>query len=67
MMTPPDLTEPITAAFGAERTLESLDRLTGGTRKGVYRLTLDDATTAIAYVWTDAENYWPATPHDNRP
>lgn len=63
MMTPPDLTDAAAEAFG--RTVTGLDRLAGGTRKGVYRLTLDDATTAIAYVWTDAENYWPATPHDN--
>jgi hypothetical protein len=27
----------------------------------VYRLTLDDDTTAIVYIWDDAENYWPIT------
>jgi hypothetical protein len=30
----------------------------------VYRLTMDDAMTAIAYVWEDSENYWPATERD---
>jgi hypothetical protein len=28
----------------------------------VYRLTLDDATTAILYLWADAESYWPPSP-----
>jgi hypothetical protein len=26
----------------------------------VYRLTFDDDSTAIVYIWDDAENYWPA-------
>ncbi|WP_308267954.1 phosphotransferase [Yinghuangia soli] len=28
----------------------------------MYRLVLEDASTAVAYVWNDAENYWPTTP-----
>ncbi|WP_420705529.1 phosphotransferase family protein [Streptomyces sp. NRRL F-5126] len=31
----------------------------------MYRLVMDDATTAIAYLWSDAENYWPAAEHDD--
>ncbi|MCX4390688.1 aminoglycoside phosphotransferase family protein [Micromonospora peucetia] len=46
------------AAFG--RGLLSVERLTGGTKKGVYRLTLDDGSSGIAYVWHPAEDYWPA-------
>jgi hypothetical protein len=65
VITPPDLTDAIRTAFGSGRRLQHLDRLAGGSHKGVYRLTLDDATTAIAYVWTDEENFWPADPHDN--
>jgi hypothetical protein len=53
------------AAFGGGRRLETVRRLAGGTRKGVYRLRLDDATTAIAYVWANSENYWPAAAGDN--
>jgi Phosphotransferase enzyme family len=53
------------AAFGGGRRLERVERLAGGTRKGVYRLRLDDAMTAIAYVWEDSENYWPAAEGDN--
>lgn len=52
------------AALGGGRRLEAVERLAGGTTKGVYRLTMDDATTAIAYLWEDSENYWPATEHD---
>ncbi|MGX6601783.1 aminoglycoside phosphotransferase family protein [Micromonosporaceae bacterium Da 78-11] len=49
------------AALGGRRHLAAVHRLAGGSRKGVYRLTMDDATTAIAYLWDGAENYWPAT------
>lgn len=48
----------VRAAFG-KRWLESVQRLAGGTSKGVYRLTLDDGRTAIAYVWHADENFWP--------
>lgn len=48
----------VRAAFG-KRWLESVRRLGGGARKGVYRLTLDNGRAAIAYVWHPAENYWP--------
>ncbi|HKE64847.1 MAG TPA: aminoglycoside phosphotransferase, partial [Micromonosporaceae bacterium] len=39
-------------------------RLAGGSKKGVYRLALDDASAAtlIAYVWHADENFWPAAP-----
>ncbi|MBE8520686.1 phosphotransferase [Amycolatopsis sp. H6(2020)] len=48
----------VRAAFG-ERALVSVERLRGGSKKGVYRLVLDDRTTCIAYVWNADENYWP--------
>ncbi|MGC4789289.1 phosphotransferase [Micromonospora sp. DT178] len=49
------------AAFGRGRALVSVHRLTGGTKKGVYRLILDDGSTGIAYVWHPGEDYWPAS------
>jgi hypothetical protein len=52
------------AALGGGRRLEAVERVAGGTTKGVYRLTMDDAATAIAYLWDDAENYWPAAEGD---
>jgi hypothetical protein len=55
----------VRAAFGA-RELVSVERLRGGSKKGVYRLTLDDRTTSIAYVWNADEDYWPDTgQHDH--
>lgn len=56
-----ELLELARAAFDG-RALGSVQRLRGGTKKGVYRLTLDDGTTGIAYVWSDGEDYWPAAP-----
>ncbi|AGZ43313.1 phosphotransferase [Actinoplanes friuliensis] len=51
--------------FALDGELKDVDRLTGGSRKGVYRLTTADSTTAIAYVWEQAENYWPETEGDD--
>jgi hypothetical protein len=42
--------------------LARLERLTGSSKKGVYRATFDDSTTAIVYSWSAAENYWPTGP-----
>ena len=36
-------------------------RLAGGSKKGVYRLALDDGCTSILYVWSESESYWPAS------
>ncbi|GAB4054108.1 phosphotransferase family protein [Catellatospora paridis] len=59
---PDDFHDLVTDQFGTDRRLVALDRLTGGTKKGVYRLRLDDQTTTIAYVWAPGENYWPPSP-----
>jgi hypothetical protein len=53
-----ELSGVVRAAFG-ERELVSVERLRGGSKKGVYRLVLDDRTTGIAYVWNADEDYWP--------
>jgi hypothetical protein len=57
-LTPADLTPLARAALGTDRTLVSATRLRGGSKKGVYRLTCDDGTTAVAYVWSPEEDYW---------
>ena len=54
-----DLRHVLAEQFGSDRRLTSVDRLTGGSKKGVYRLHLDDRTTVILYVWRPDENYWP--------
>ncbi|HEX5494342.1 MAG TPA: phosphotransferase [Mycobacteriales bacterium] len=59
------LTAVVRAAFGPGRRLELLQRLRGGSKKGVYRLTFTDGSTAVLYVWSPAENYWPASPDGN--
>ncbi|MFG3049956.1 phosphotransferase family protein [Kitasatospora sp. NPDC048239] len=58
------LTGVARAAFGAGRGLAGVSRLRGGSRKGVYRLAFDDGSSAIAYIWDDAENYWPGASAD---
>ncbi|WP_211293957.1 aminoglycoside phosphotransferase [Lentzea kentuckyensis] len=57
-----DLTDIAHAAYGRE--LREVARLRGGSKKGVYRLMLDDGTTGIAYVWRASEDYWPEHEYD---
>jgi len=64
-LTRDDLAGVARAALGRNRTLESIARLAGGSRKGVYRLTMDDHTTAIVYLWAADENYWPEAANVN--
>ncbi|YCK37714.1 phosphotransferase [Actinomadura sp. ATCC 39365] len=59
---PDDVRDLVAEQFGADRRPAALDRLTGGSKKGVYRLRLDDATSVILYVWAAGENYWPPSP-----
>ncbi|MEU9046034.1 MULTISPECIES: phosphotransferase [unclassified Kitasatospora] len=59
------LAEAARAALGRGRRLEAVERLAGGSKKGVYRLVMDDAATVVAYLWDDAENYWPAAEGDS--
>ncbi|SES49747.1 Phosphotransferase enzyme family protein [Streptomyces sp. yr375] len=57
-LTAADLAPLARAAAGPRRTLAGVTRMRGGSKKGSYRLTYDDGSTAIAYVWSPAENYW---------
>ncbi|MFF7564054.1 phosphotransferase family protein [Streptomyces pseudovenezuelae] len=63
-LTRDDLAPLARAATG--RALKGVTRLRGGTKKGVYRLLLDDDTTVVAYVWSPDEDYWDAGPSDLR-
>lgn len=65
-LTATDLAPLTRAALGPGRTLTAVTRLRGGSKKGVYRLTLDDDSTAVAYVWSADEDYWDAGPPDPR-
>ncbi|WP_416959527.1 phosphotransferase family protein [Streptomyces sp. Agncl-13] len=55
---------PLAHAIG--HTLNDVTRIRGGSKKGVYRLTLGDGSTAVAYVWSPAEDLWDAGPGDPR-
>jgi hypothetical protein len=54
--------EIIRAAGLGDCQLASVTRLRGGSKKGVYRLACDDGFSAVLYVWSAAEDYWPAEP-----
>ncbi|MFF6877689.1 hypothetical protein ACFY9S_20590 [Streptomyces sp. NPDC012474] len=65
-LTTTDLAPLARAALGPGRTLTGVERLRGGTKKGVYRLILDDDSTAVAYVWSADEDYWDQPDPDPR-
>jgi len=44
--------------FGSDRRIVTVERLPNGTKKGVYRVALDDRSSAIVYVWSPEEDYW---------
>ncbi|WP_188189191.1 phosphotransferase [Nonomuraea sp. SYSU D8015] len=44
--------------FGDGRRLAGIERLTGGSKKGVYRLRFDDEWTVLLYVWSEDEDFW---------
>ncbi|MEV5327215.1 phosphotransferase [Nonomuraea sp. NPDC052634] len=44
--------------FGPGTRLDGVERLRGGTRKGVYRLTFGRGPGAVLYSWAVEENFW---------
>jgi hypothetical protein len=50
------------AAGLGDREVTDVTRLRGGSKKGVYRLGCGDGFSAVLYVWSAAEDYWPAEP-----
>ena len=51
----------VQAAFGGQRQLMGVTRLREATKKGVYRATFEDESTAIVYIWDASEDYWPSS------
>jgi len=45
-----DFAAVVHAAFGGTRELHRVERLRGGTQKGVYRLVFGDRTTGLAQI-----------------
>jgi len=56
-----DLSGLVRDALGAGCHVVAVDRLRGGSKKGVYRVRLDGSHPAsvIIYSWAEAENFWP--------
>jgi hypothetical protein len=46
--------------LGSRCPVVSVTRLAGGSKKGVYRLGCSDGFSAVLYVWSAAEDFWPA-------
>jgi hypothetical protein len=55
------------ATFGRQRHLRDVARLPGASKKGVYRATFEDESSAIVYIWSDAEDYWPSSGPEGSP
>lgn len=57
-----NLTGVVHAALGGARPIARVERLRGGTKKGVYRVWVDGGAPAsvVVYMWADDENFWPA-------
>jgi hypothetical protein len=53
------------AAGLSGREVADVTRATGGSKKGVYRLRCADGFSAILYVWSDTEDYWPPSAEDD--
>jgi hypothetical protein len=49
------------AGLGSRGPVASVTRLAGGSKKGVYRLGCSDGFSAVLYVWSAAEDFWPAS------
>ncbi|HLI00091.1 MAG TPA: hypothetical protein VKV06_04850 [Acidimicrobiales bacterium] len=48
----------VRSVFGWDRFVVRVERMAGGSKKGVYRVTLDDGGSAVVYVWDESEDYW---------
>ncbi|WP_262380030.1 hypothetical protein [Nonomuraea sp. PA05] len=62
-----ELAALVREVYGGDRRLAHVDRLKGGSKKGVYRLTFQDrGPAAVLYIWSGDEDYWDAA-HLERP
>ncbi|MEU4111287.1 aminoglycoside phosphotransferase family protein [Streptomyces sp. NPDC027717] len=64
---PSELRRLVREGLGPGCRVTGVERLRGGSKKGVYRLTLTGTgapPTVIAYSWAPQENFWPSVPTD---
>jgi hypothetical protein len=59
-----DLSGLVHEALGVGCRVVAVERLRGGSKKGVYRVRLDGTCpgSVIVYRWADGENFWPGAP-----
>jgi hypothetical protein len=50
----------VAAALGPSVDVLGVERLRGGSKKGVFRLRLTGGASVVLYVWHDSENWWSA-------
>lgn len=48
----------VAAALGSSADVLGVERLRGGSKKGVFRVLLTGNASAVLYVWDDSENWW---------
>ncbi|WP_018548305.1 hypothetical protein [Streptomyces sp. LaPpAH-108] len=67
--TPFDLPELLREALGPRAEAVGVERLRGGSKKGVYRVHLDGTgpATVIVYRWAPDEDFWPEPAGEPRP
>jgi Phosphotransferase enzyme family len=63
LLEPTALRRLVTAALGTPADIRHVERLPGGSKKGVYRLRLAQGSVVL-YVWHETENWWPPTADD---
>ncbi|MEV0386344.1 phosphotransferase [Nonomuraea sp. NPDC050643] len=59
------LTGLVREVFGDRRDIVHLERLRGGSKKGVYRLEFDRGASVVVYSWADDENFWDDPSHNS--
>lgn len=64
-----DLQGLIAGALGGSSRAVAVERLRGGSRKGVHRVTVDGGPvpSVVVYNWADGENFWPGAQHGESP
>ncbi|NUW32607.1 phosphotransferase [Nonomuraea sp. SMC257] len=56
-----EVAELAAPVFGRGRRVVEVERLRGGSKKGVYRVLFDDGFSTVLYVWSPDEDYWGTT------
>ncbi|TDC37483.1 aminoglycoside phosphotransferase family protein [Micromonospora sp. 15K316] len=66
-MSPGALLGLVRAALGRSVAVSEVERLRGGSKKGVFRLRLTDGASVVLYLWHESQNWWSAVAGDSAP